>query len=135
MKARTFPAAPEHLGAVLAFITEELEKADCSMKVCMQVQMAAEEIFVNIAHYAYHPVSGSAEVRCEVGGEPPRVVLQFMDGGKPFDPLKKPDADTALSTEAREIGGLGILMVKKTMDAVRYAYQDGKNILTIEKEL
>ena len=135
MRMLTVPAEPEQLDAVLAFITEELEKADCSMKVCLQVQVAAEEIFVNIAHYAYQPENGVAEVRCEVENDPPRVTLQFLDGGKPFDPLAKADADTTLSAEEREIGGLGILLVKKTMDAVHYAYENGKNILTIEKKL
>ena len=90
---------------------------------------------MNIAHYAYHPEVGEATVRCAVGGDPLQVTVQFLDSGKPFDPLAKPDADTTLSAEERKIGGLGILMVKKSMDAVDYRYENGKNILTLRKSI
>ena len=86
----------------------------------------------NIARYAYHPEVGEATIRCEVGGEPLQVVIQFMDGGKPYNPLEKDDPDTTLGVEEREIGGLGIFMVKKSMDKIDYEYSDGKNILTIK---
>ena len=95
-----------------------------------------EEIFINIAHYAYQPgQNGTATVRCCVGGDPLQVTIQFLDSGKPFDPLAREDADTTLSAEDRGIGGLGILMVKKSMDAVGYAYENGSNVLTIKKNL
>ena len=94
-----------------------------------------EEIYVNIAHYAYESEMGMATIRVEVGGEPLQVKITFIDNGTPYDPLKKADPDTTLSAEARQIGGLGIFMVKKSMDDVKYQYIDGQNILTISKKL
>ena len=105
------------------------------MKTMLQVSVAVEEIYVNIAHYAYHPEIGEATIRCAVGGDPLQVTIQFLDSGKPFDPLAKPDADITLSAEERQIGGLGILMVKKTMDDVVYEYKDGCNVLTLKKNI
>ena len=133
MKELTVPATLEQLDAVQAFVEGELEEHGCPMKVMLQVSVAVEEIYVNIAHYAYHPEIGQATVRCSVGGDPLQVTIQFLDSGRPFDPLAKPDADTTLSAEEREIGGLGILMVKKSMDDVAYEYRDGCNILTLKK--
>ncbi len=135
MKELTVSATLDNLSAVQDFIERELEQNDCPMKAIMQISVAVEEIYVNIAHYAYNPSVGKATIRCEVGGEPVHVTIQFMDSGTPFDPLAKKDADTTLSAEERGIGGLGILMVKKSMDQVDYAYESGKNILTIRKEL
>lgn len=135
MKELTVPATLEQLDAVQAFIEEELEENGCPMKAVMQISIAVEEIYVNIAHYAYHPEIGEATVRCCVGGDPLQVTVQFLDSGKPFDPLAKPDADVSLSAEERDIGGLGILMVKKSMDDVTYEYKDGCNILTLKKSL
>lgn len=133
MRELTIAATLENLAQVQAFVEEELEKHDCPMKAIMQVSIAVEEIYVNIAHYAYHPEVGEATIRCSVGGEPLQVIIQFLDSGRPFDPLAKEDADTTLSAEEREAGGLGILMVKKSMDSVEYAYENGKNVLTIKK--
>lgn len=133
MKSITVPATLEKLEEVQDFIQAQLEAAECPMKAQIQIQVAVEEIFVNIARYAYHPEVGEATVCCAVGGDPLRVTIQFLDNGKPFNPLEKEDANTALSAEEREIGGLGILMVKKSMDAVSYSYENGFNILTIKK--
>lgn len=135
MRKITLPALPEKLGDVLAFVDGQLEAYDCPMKVQLQVDMAVEELFVNIARYAYHPAVGDATVRLSVGGEPLQVTIQFLDGGKPYNPLNKADPDVALSAEEREIGGLGIFLVKKSMDEITYKYQDGKNILTVKKNL
>ena len=135
MKELTVPATLEKLDAVQAFIERELEEKDCPMKAMIQISVAVEEIYVNIARYAYHPEIGAATVRIAVGGDPLQVTIQFLDSGKPFDPLAKEDADTTLSAEEREIGGLGILMVKKSMDDVAYEYKDGCNILTLKKHL
>lgn len=135
MKELTVPATLENLDAVQGFIEGELETNGCPLKAIMQISVAVEEIYVNIAHYAYNPEIGEATVRCSVEGEPLRVTIQFLDSGKPFDPLTKQDADTTLSAEEREVGGLGILMVKKSMDNLEYAYEDGKNILTLKKRL
>lgn len=135
MKTLTVPATLEQLETIQSFIAAELEAAECPAKAEMQIQIAVEEIYVNIAHYAYHPEVGEATVCCAVGGTPLQVTIQFLDHGKPFNPLAKEDADITLSADERQIGGLGILMVKKSMDQVDYAYEDGKNILTIKKVL
>lgn len=135
MVERIFPAELDQLEQVQAFVGEQLERYHCSSKLKFQLDVAVEEIFVNIAHYAYHPDRGEATVRCCVGGTPLQITIQFLDNGKPFNPLSKEDADTSLPAEARDIGGLGILMVKKSMDAVDYTYEDGKNILTIKKNI
>lgn len=103
------------------------------MKLMTQVDMAVEEIFVNIARYAYHPEAGEASVRCEAGGDPFQIVVGFADRGRPFNPLDRKDPDVTLDAEARQLGGLGILMAKKLMDDIQYEYRDGKNILTLRK--
>ncbi|MBQ9419029.1 MAG: ATP-binding protein, partial [Synergistaceae bacterium] len=123
----------DNLDQVIAFVDEQLEKHDCPPKIQMQVDVAVEEIFVNIAHYAYNPEKGSAAISVEIQEDPLAVIITFIDGGVPYDPLKKPDPDVTLPAEQREIGGLGIYMVKKSMDDISYEYKDGKNILTIRK--
>ncbi len=135
MKSLTVPAKVDQLDIVTEFINEELEKQDCPMKAQMQIAIAVEEIFVNIAHYAYKPKDGDATILCEIGGDPLAITIQFLDNGKPYNPLQKEDPDTTLSAEEREIGGLGIFMVKKSMDSIDYQYVEGKNILTIKKNL
>lgn len=136
MIEREFLAALDQLEPVQDFIMAQLERFDCSPKVQFQLSVAVEEIFVNIAHYAYQPgQDGRATVRCCIQEDPLQVTIQFLDNGKPFNPLAKQDADTTLSAEERDIGGLGILMVKKSMDAVDYEYEGGKNILTIRKSI
>ena len=135
MKELLVEAAVEKLGDVLAFVDEQLEMYECPMKTQIQVDIAVEEIFVNIAHYAYNPEVGSATIRCEVTEDPLSVTLTFVDKGVPYDPLAKEDPDITLSADERQIGGLGIFMVKKSMDDVAYEYKDGQNILTIKKNL
>ena len=129
------PATVEHLPEVQDFVREHLEKTDCPPRAQMQIAVAVEEIFTNIAHYAYAPKQGSASVRVEVEKDPVTVIVTFLDCGVPYDPLAKPDPDLSLAAEDREIGGLGILMTKQLMDAVRYDYRDGQNILTLKKRL
>ena len=135
MKELVIDALTDNLPQVLAFVDEQLEAVDCPMKIQMQIDIAVEEIFVNIAHYAYNPDIGTATVRVEVMGEPPAVDITFIDNGIPYDPLAKADPDVTLSAEERQIGGLGIFMVKKSMDDVKYEYLDGHNILTLKKGL
>lgn len=135
MKSITVDATVENLEKVQSFIETELEKNDCPAKAMMQISMAVEEIYVNIARYAYNPEVGKATVLCSVEGEPLQVMLQFLDNGHPFDPLAFKDADTTLPAGEREIGGLGILLVKKSMDQISYDYQEGQNILTLKKRL
>lgn len=130
------PARLDALDQVLAFIDEELEHHQCPMKIQMQIDIAVEEIYVNIAHYAYDPAKkGTATISFSVGGDPLQVIIQFMDDGIPYNPLEKPDPDTTLKAEERQIGGLGIFLVKKSMDNIQYEYKDGKNVLTIGKIL
>lgn len=133
MKELTLEATPENVDKVTEFVDEMLEEYGCDMRSQMAVDVAVDELFANIAHYAYNPETGYATVKVEVIKEPLSVEITFVDGGKPYDPLAKEDPDTTLSIEDREIGGLGILIVKKSMDAVNYEYKDGKNILTIKK--
>lgn len=135
MKELELEALTENLPQVLAFVDEQLESADCPMKIQMQIDIAVEEIFVNIAHYAYSTEKGKATVRIEILPDPPSVDITFIDNGIPYDPLAKPDPDVSLSAEERQIGGLGIFMVKKSMDDVKYQYLDGHNILTLKKGL
>ncbi|MCI5732251.1 MAG: ATP-binding protein [Eubacterium sp.] len=135
MKELTIEATTENIEAVTNFVNEQLEALDCSMKVQMQVDIAIDELFSNIAHYAYNPETGSATVQVEVTEDPLAVVITFIDHGTPYDPLAKEDPNTKLSAEERQIGGLGIYMVKKTMDDVSYEYKDGRNILKIKKNL
>ena len=105
------------------------------MKAQMQIDIAIDELFGNIAHYAYNPEIGQATVRVEVVENPLAVTITFIDNGVPYDPLAKADPDTTLSAEEREIGGLGIYMVKKSMDDITYEYKDGQNILKIKKHI
>lgn len=135
MKELTIAATVENIGAVTDFVNEQLEALGCPVKARMQINIAIDELFGNIAHYAYHPKIGDATVRVEVIQEPLSVVITFIDQGVPFDPLKNEDPDTGLSAEERDIGGLGIFMVKKSMDEISYVYKDGKNILSIRKQL
>lgn len=135
MKEITIAATVENIEAVTDFVNEQLEALDCPMKAQMQIDIAIDELFGNIAHYAYNPQVGQATVRVEVIEEPLGVTVTFIDNGTPYDPLKNDDPDTTLSAEEREIGGLGIYMVKKSMDEITYEYKDGQNILKIKKNL
>jgi len=133
MNTLTLEAKIENLPQVLSFLDGKLEEAGCSMKTQMQLDVAVEEIFVNIAHYAYKPGTGDAVITMETGED--GITIEFRDRGMPFDPLAKADPDVTLAAEERKIGGLGIYMVKKSMDEVRYRYENGENILTIRKTL
>lgn len=135
MKELTVDATIENVAAVTAFVDEQLDQLDCPMKTQYQVDVAIDELFGNIAHYAYNPEIGAATVRVEVTENPLAVVITFIDNGVPYDPLVKEDPDITLSAEERGIGGLGIYMVKKSMDDVSYEYRDGKNILRIKKNI
>lgn len=135
MDKLTVEAKTENLEEVLGFVDRHLEAMDCSPKVSVQIDVAVEELFVNIAHYAYSPGTGSATIGVEILKDPAAIAITFTDRGKPFDPLAKEDPDITLSAEERQIGGLGIYMVKKSMDEVVYEYKDGQNILRIKKNL
>ena len=133
MKNLTVAATLENLDTVLDFIARELTSAGCPEPVRMQVAVAAEEIYVNIANYAFRQETGDATVSCEAGGDPACVTVRFTDGGRPYNPLNRPDPDITLPAEDRQIGGLGVFMAKNYMDEVTYDNRDGKNILTMKK--
>ncbi|MBE6596322.1 MAG: ATP-binding protein [Ruminococcaceae bacterium] len=135
MKELTIAATVENIEAVTEFVNEQLEALECPLKAQMQIDIAIDELFGNIAHYAYDPEVGEATVRVEVNPEPLAVIITFIDNGVPYDPLGAKEPDVTLSADDREIGGLGIYMVKKTMDEITYEYKDGQNILTIKKKI
>ena len=134
-KSIIIDAVDEAMDPVQDFIMEKLEAYGCAKKPMFQIRLAVEEIFVNIISYAYNPDIGKAEVLCEVQEDPPCVVIQFMDSGKPFDPLAQGEVDTSGEMFMEKAGGFGIHLVKNTMDSVEYEYKDGKNILSIKKSL
>ena len=135
MKEITLAATVENIETVTEFVNAQLELIDCPIKVQMQIDIAIDELFGNIAHYAYNTEVGSATVRVEVSEAPLAVIITFIDNGVPYDPLGKDDPDITLSAEEREIGGLGIYMVKQSMDEITYEYKDGQNILKIKKNI
>ena len=135
MKELTIAATVENIETVTTFVNEQLESYDCPMKAQMQIDIAIDELFGNIAHYAYNPEIGQVTVRVEVVEAPLSVIITFIDNGVPYDPVAKANPDITLSAEEREIGGLGIYMVKKSMDEIAYEYKDGQNILRIKKNL
>ena len=135
MKELTVDAVIENIPAVTAFVEEQLEQYNCPMKAQMQIDIAIDELFSNIAQYAYTPKTGKATVRMEVTENPMAVVISFIDNGIPYDPLAKADPNVSLPADERQIGGLGIFMVKKSMDEINYEYKDGQNILTIKKHI
>ena len=135
MKELTVTAKTENIEKIVSFVNEQLAAYQCPKKAQMQIDVAIDELFGNIAHYAYNPGEGPATVRVEVIENPLSVILTFIDNGVPYNPLEKSDPDTSLSAEEREIGGLGIYMVKKTMDEIVYEYKNGQNILKVKKNL
>ena len=135
MTNRTFPAKIESLSEVLGFVEETLEGFACPMKIQTAICVAMEEVFVNIAHYAYTDGVGDMTLFIGFDEDSRTVTFSMTDKGIPFDPLKKPDPDITLSAEERDIGGLGIFIAKKTMDSLTYAYENGENILTMIKKI
>jgi len=135
MKELTLAATVENIGVVTDFVGERLEKMNCPMKIQTQINIAIDEIFGNIAHYAYTPETGMATVRVEIDDDPLSVIVTFIDGGVPYNPLEEAEPDITLSAEERSLGGLGIFMVKKSMDEITYRHENGKNILSIRKIL
>ena len=135
MTYQTFPAKTEALPDVLGFVDQMLDRFDCPMKMQMAVCVAIEEVFVNVAHYAYP--EGQGDMRLGIGFDAQSRTITFCmrDSGVPFDPLQKPDPDITLSAQDRQVGGLGIFITKKTMDSVTYAYENNENVLTMIKKL
>ena len=135
MTSKTFPAKIDVLNDVLGFVEQTLETFACSMKVQTAICVALEEVFVNVAHYAYGDGEGDMDLGIGFDEANRAVTFQMTDKGVPFNPLQKPDPDITLSAEEREIGGLGIFIAKKTMDSINYAYENGENVLTMIKKI
>ena len=134
MKKISINAKRENLDDVLAVLDSLLEEAECPMKTQMTIDIAVEEIYINIASYAYPDSEGKADIEFQV--TPEKVfVARFEDTGIPYNPLLKPDPDVTLSADERQVGGLGIYMVKKSMDKMEYERTDGKNILKLFKKI
>ena len=125
----------ESLEQVLVFVNSVLLNLNCEEHVINQIDIALDELFANISGYAYEGKTGEVTIRMEIIHDPLSAVIEFRDGGMPFDPLKMPDPDVTLKAGERRIGGLGIFMVKSTMDDMSYEYKDGKNIVRIRKVL
>ncbi len=126
-------ASDETLHTVIHAIETRLEKAGCPEMIQTLILVAVEEIYVNIAHYAYGGQAGEALVHIDITENPEKCRVVFKDKGLPYNPLEKKDPDITLSAEERQIGGLGIYIVKQSMDKVEYEHKDGYNIMTIEK--
>lgn len=135
MKELTVKASVENIQEVTDFVCVELEQLNCPPKAETQISIAIDELFGNIARYAYSPDIGNATVKVEVENDPLSVIITFIDNGKPFNPLEQAEPDVTASAKERKIGGLGIFLVKKTMNLVEYEYKNGQNILKIKKNL
>lgn len=135
MKEITVDAIIENIDMVTEFADDFLDRNGCPVKAKIQMDIAIDEIFSNISFYAYKDGVGTATVRVEMQDDPKAVCMTFIDGGIPYNPLEKEDPDITLSAEERKIGGLGIYIVKKNMDEMRYEYRDGKNHLSLKKYL
>lgn len=131
MAKKVFPARLDVLVDAIAFVEETLEGVACPLKTVLQITVCVEEMFVNVANYAYEGREG--EVTLSVDAESGKAIITLQDSGVPFDPLLKDDPDISLSAEDRAIGGLGIFMVKNSMDEVKYERKDGMNVFTMVK--
>lgn len=134
VKSIKVEAKVENVAQVTNFVDALLEENDCQMKAQMQIDIAIDELFSNISYYAYPDSEGEAEIIVDFLPDD-LVSIAFIDSGVPYNPLEKDDPDVTLSLEEREIGGLGIFMVKKSMEKIDYKYEENKNILTIYKKI
>ena len=133
MEKLTIEATVENLPRVTEFIISSLEEMDCKPKILLQMELVIEELFVNVAHYAYRPDVGKCVVQKEIESSPRSITITFVDSGVPYNPLEHEDPDTSLGVEEREVGGLGIFLVKKNVDEISYNYKEGQNILRLKK--
>ena len=134
MNELTVEARLDNLEKVIDFISRNLEEAGGSPAIEIQVHLAVEEIFVNVASYAYEPGTGPVTIQCGPLGSD-RFEIIFIDQGVPYDPMAKDDPDVTLDIEERQIGGLGIFLAKQYMEEMNYRYENGSNILTMIKNL
>ena len=138
MKELFLDAKVENLKILFAFITDALQQYGCSKRDIRLIKLCVEEVFINIACYAYQPGQGQARVTISSPCATPelvRVEISFMDKGHPFNPLEEAPPDLDATLEERQIGGLGIYIVREKMDEVSYEYREGENVLTMRKDL
>ncbi len=135
MKELTLQAALPNLAGVTGFIDRQLEELACPLKIQMQIDVAVDEIFSNIAQYAYPDGTGDVTVRFDYRSNENTAMMEFIDSGIPYDPLAQAEPDVTLPADQRAVGGLGIFLVKKTMDEVCYERRDGRNCFKIFKKL
>ena len=131
----TLPAKIEKIEEATGFLDAILEEAGCSMRAQIQLDIALDEMMSNVARYAYASGEGDITIAVDILDDRAHVVLTLMDNGVPYDPLKKDDPDITLSAEERKIGGLGIFIVKQSMDSMTYAYENGQNAITMVKRI
>ena len=136
MIEREFNAKVDELPNVISFVESELEKYGFSLKIILQFNLVVEELFVNIASYAYKEnESGKCKIIIEYDKKKQEVKISFEDNGIKFNPLEKEDPDTNTEIQDMQIGGLGIYIVKESMDNVEYKYENNKNILILNKNV
>ena len=136
MREITVDASVDQIKPVTDFVNQQLEELGCSTRTRIQIDVAIDEIFSNIARYSYSETKGTATVRVDVEEDPLSIIITFIDQGYPYNPLSKEMPNTiGLPAKKRPIGGLGLFMVKKTMDAISYTYEKGQNILKIRKKI
>jgi anti-sigma regulatory factor (Ser/Thr protein kinase) len=135
MKEITVEASVDNVGVVTELVDSYLDSIECPVKSHMQIDIAIDELFSNIAYYAYKDGKGQATVKFDFDEAADVFTMQFIDQGVPFNPLQAKTPDITLSADERNLGGLGIYMVKKSMDDMIYSYENGNNILTIVKKL
>jgi sigma-B regulation protein RsbU (phosphoserine phosphatase) len=132
---KVFPAKIDSLPSVIEFVEKNLEEFNCQVKTKTSICVAIEEIFVNIARYAYGGLDGNVKFCMEFNKDTRLLTFKIADKGTKFNPLEKEDPDITLPAEERSIGGLGIFIAKKTMDLVAYAYENGENVLIMQKKI
>lgn len=135
MRELSIDAEIKNVRIVTDFVDEQLAKHNCNLKAQAQIDIAIDELFSNISRYAYATDTGTVKIVVEIKENPKSVKITFVDSGVPYNPIETADPDITLSAEERKIGGLGIYMVRKTMDAMSYEYKNGQNILSIEKTI
>lgn len=134
MKTITVKSIVENVDIVTDFVDEYLDDLSCPKKAEMQINVAIDELFSNVCKYAYGENVGEVTVSVGLDGEE-NIVIVLADKGKPYDPTAAPDPDVSLSAEDRMVGGLGLFVVKKTMDELSYRYDNGENKVTIKKKI
>lgn len=131
--SKEFKANTKELNNVISYLDDYLNKNNISKKIVNQLDLVIEELFVNICNYAYEGKSGYFKISLENNDN--KIIITLEDEGIKFNPLEKEEPDTTLSIEERSVGGLGILLVKKNLDNIKYKREDNKNILILEKSI